>query len=138
MKTVLMDVSFWAALLAALSYMVIGALWYSPLLFGKVWLKETKISQKEMNGYGRAIVGSFICGFIMSYLMGYFIAATHSTTVFYGAQIGFFIWLGFIATTRALGVLYSGHSWRLFFIDAGYLLVAALTIGGILGAMITV
>ena len=32
-------VIIWSVILAGFSYLLIGALWYSPLLFGKQWIK---------------------------------------------------------------------------------------------------
>ncbi len=133
MVTVLMDVSFWAVLVSAIAYMIIGGIWYSPFVFGHAWLKEAKAKKEDLSGQGQALIGSFIASMVMAYILGYFVAATHSTTVYYGAQVGFFCWLGFVVTTRVLGVFYSGHSWKLFLIDSGYLLVACLVMGGIMG-----
>ena len=33
---------------AALATILIGALWYSPLLFGNIWLKATGYTQEQM------------------------------------------------------------------------------------------
>ncbi len=34
------NLNLWAILVAAISTMVVGFLWYSPLLFAKAWMKE--------------------------------------------------------------------------------------------------
>ena len=135
--TVIMDVKFWAVFVSAVVYMIIGGLWYSPFLFGKLWLKEAKISRDQLTNQSYALAGSFATAIVMGYVLGYIIAATHSTTVFYGAYAAFWCWLGFIATSKILDVLYAGKSWRLFVIDAGYLLVATLAMGAVLGALTT-
>lgn len=136
MITVLVDVSFWAVLAAAIAYMIIGGVWYSPFVFGRAWLRESKATKEDLAGQGRTLVGSFIAAMVMAYILGYFVAATHSTTIYYGIQTGFFCWLGFVAPTQVLGVFYSGHSWKLFAIESGYLLVACLAMGAIMGTSV--
>ncbi len=44
----LFDVNLLAVLGAAVLNMVLGALWYSPMLFGSSWMKEMKTNKKEM------------------------------------------------------------------------------------------
>ncbi|SDH59763.1 Protein of unknown function [Chryseobacterium taeanense] len=36
----MMQINFWAILLASLIPLIIGFLWYHPKLFGKVWQTE--------------------------------------------------------------------------------------------------
>ncbi len=42
------DINYWAVLVAAVVSMVIGALWYSPVLFGKLWMKYSGLSDKKL------------------------------------------------------------------------------------------
>ena len=42
-----MGINYWAVLVAGVAYMVLGAIWYTPALFGNAWLKaigKTKVS----------------------------------------------------------------------------------------------
>ena len=43
------DINYLAVLIAALASYVLGALWYSPVLFGKLWMKLSKIDPKNMD-----------------------------------------------------------------------------------------
>jgi hypothetical protein len=43
-----MEINYLAVLVAALVSMVIGGLWYSPLLFGNIWMKLSGITQKDV------------------------------------------------------------------------------------------
>jgi hypothetical protein len=134
MPTPFMDVNFWTVLIAAITYMVIGGLWYSPFLFGKRWLSEAKARHYQIQNQAKSLAISFLSAVLLGYILGYFIAATHSHTPFYGAYIAFWSWLGFVFTTKILDVLYTGISWTFFAIEAGYLLVAYLVMGAILGS----
>ena len=43
------DLNYWAVLVSAVASMTIGALWYSPILFGKIWMNLMKIDLKSMD-----------------------------------------------------------------------------------------
>ena len=44
----IVEVNYVAVLAAAIASFVIGALWYSPMLFGKMWMKLSNVSGKEV------------------------------------------------------------------------------------------
>lgn len=43
-----MEINFYAILVASLAPLVVGFIWYSPLLFGKAWMKETNLTDEEL------------------------------------------------------------------------------------------
>ena len=51
-----------------------------------------------------------------------------------GLLTGFHVWLGFVATVRLTGALFTKQSMKLFAINTGYQLVCYLAMGAILGA----
>jgi len=42
------EINFVAVVVAAVAYFVLGWVWYSPEVFGKAWMKELKISAKDI------------------------------------------------------------------------------------------
>ena len=40
--------NFYAVLVAALTTLVVGSIWYSPVLFGNAWMKETGLTEEEL------------------------------------------------------------------------------------------
>ena len=130
-----LDIRFAAVLASTIAYFLIGALWYSPLLFGRMWQKVMGPKDDELTNPGPAIAGSAIAGFIMSYILAYFVMATHSVTAVTGLFLGILIWLGFVFTSQMLGVLFGSKPWKLFLIDAGYLGVALAIMGAIIGGL---
>ena len=69
------DINGFAVLAAAVASMVIGAIWYSPAVFGKIWMSLTGISDskiKEMKSKGMA--KSYVIGFIASLVTAYVLA----------------------------------------------------------------
>src|ERR1051325_527499 len=61
---------------AALTRMVLGALWYSPMLFLRAWHRVSGVSEAEMNaGIARAVavdlVGSLVMAFVLLHAVKY-------------------------------------------------------------------
>ena len=42
-----MEINFLAILLAALSTLVVGFIWYNPKVFGTIWMKETGVNPEN-------------------------------------------------------------------------------------------
>jgi len=128
-------------LVAAVSTMVIGFLWYSPLLFAKPWVREMgydmndKAKMEEMKkSAGPAYAGSFVASLVSAFMLALFLHWTRTENWQFGVLIGFHVWLGFVATVQLTGVLFMKQSMRLFAINTGYQLVCYLIMGAILGA----
>ena len=61
------QINWLAVFAAALSTFLIGGLWYSPVLFGKVWMRVNGFSEEQVAGFNkaRAFGGSFILALVM-------------------------------------------------------------------------
>jgi hypothetical protein len=135
------DVNLLAILVAAIATMVVGFLWYSPLLFAKPWVREMgydlndPAKMAEMRkGAGPAYAGSLLAGLISAFTLALFLHWTRVENVHYGLMVGFHIWLGFVATVQFTGALFMKQSMKLFAINTGYQLVCYLVMGAILTA----
>ncbi len=128
------DVHWLAVIVAAVINMVIGSVWYSKNLFGKEWSKLTGRKMEDMSGggmgYGVAAVGALV----QSWILAHFVIYAGSDTFWKGLMTGFWIWLGFVAVTLAVGIVFEGRSWMLWKVNAGYFLVVLLVNGGLLAA----
>ncbi len=125
------DVNFLAVLVAGIAYFMIGGLWYS-VLFGKAWLAAIGKTEEEVRNEGGAPV-AYVVSFIGSLISAYFLAVFMSgTTLQAGLGIGFFVWLGFVATTNAPPYFYENRNKKLYLIYGAYTLVSFLVMGAIL------
>ena len=129
----------WAVLVAAVATMVIGFLWYSPILFARPWMRlmgcdpEDKAKLAEMQkGAGKLYGITFVATLISAVVLAKIIDLTSVITVFYGMKVGFAIWLGFVAPVQLTGTLFSKQPTKLFLINTGYQLVCYLAMGAIL------
>jgi hypothetical protein len=126
------DISIFAIILAVVANMVIGALWYSPLLFSNIWVKALGKKMEDIDpkgakvGYALTTLGGIITALILSL----FIQLFDSVTILDGALLGFLI--GLVAAFRELSpTFFESRKYTLFFISAGYH-IFALTIMGII------
>ena len=121
---------------AVVGGMGLGFLWYGPL-FGKHWLKLVGMTEEKMKaamkeGMAKVYGISFFAALVLAYFTGALVKMMGATTVVTGAQVGFMIWLGFVATTHISSYLYENKSMKLYKLNMGYFLVQLLVMGGIL------
>jgi hypothetical protein len=131
------DINFAAVAVSAVVAFVIGMLWYSPLLFGNVWMKLTgkkksDLEKAKKKGMGKTFAVSIVSLLIMAGVLKYFIDLANASTVLEGAQIGFHIWLGFVATVLINSVLWEGKPVKLYLLNIAHYFVVLLVLGSIL------
>jgi hypothetical protein len=140
----MVTINYWAVATCTLINIVLGALWYSPLLFGTKWAKlmgldinkmktDPIIQKNAQKGY----ILSSICHLIMTYVMAHFVEYTHASGSWLdGLKLGFWCWLGFTLTTMLPNHIFSktNFSWLLAAINIGYPMVGLSTAGAILAA----
>ena len=51
-----MEINFLALLVAALSTLVVGFIWYNPKVFGTIWMKESGMTEEKMKGANMAMI----------------------------------------------------------------------------------
>ena len=130
----------WLAILVAAGVtMILGFLWYSPLLFAKAWTREMgydlndKAKMDEMRkSAGPAYAGSFVASLISAFTLALILHGMRAESLHFGIMASFHIWLGFVATVQFTGALFAKQSMKLFAINTGYQLVCFLAMGAIL------
>ncbi|HET8921678.1 MAG TPA: DUF1761 domain-containing protein [Candidatus Acidoferrum sp.] len=133
------DLNWLAIFVAAVSTMVVGFLWYSPLLFAKPWMREMgydpddKAKTEEMKkSAGPAYAGSMVASLISAFTLALILHGLHAGDLHFGLMASFHIWLGFVATVQFTDALFTKKSMKLFAINTGYQLACYLVMGTIL------
>jgi hypothetical protein len=128
-----------AVLVAAIATMMVGFLWYSPLLFAKAWMREMgydpndKAKTEEMKkSAGPAYGGSFLASLVSAFILALFLHWLRVESLHFGLMVGFHVWLGFVATVQFTSALFTKQSMKLFAINTGYQLVCYLAMAAIL------
>jgi hypothetical protein len=83
------------SLIAALSAFALGGLWYSPLLFGKAWQRESGLTDEQL-------------------------AAANKLKIFGISFLLCLVGLAWVATSFGVNYLFELKSLKLWLINAGY------------------
>ena len=129
-------INHWAVLVSAAANLVVGAIWYSPMLFYKAWMKENNLTEEgikqnfnPLKTYGL----SFFLSLIISYNLAFFLG-DEKTDALWGATAGFLVGFGFSALIFSVVALFEFRSWKYMLINGGYITVYFTLIGFIMGA----
>jgi len=123
-----------AVFVCAILNLALGALWYSPILFYKGWLAETKLTEEQLakqnpaKTYGLA----FLFSLIISYNLAFFLGDS-ATDAVWGATGGFLAGFGWSTLIFAIIALFEQRSWKYILINGGFITVYFTLIGFILG-----
>jgi hypothetical protein len=125
------NINVLAVLVAAVLTIVLGAVWYSPVLFAKQWMHAhgytpEKLEEMKKRGVVRAYAVSFLCYLVMAYVLALLVSYTQAAALVQGVWLGFLVWLGFAATLGLTGNMFSDKPIAVWVIDAGYQLAHLL------------
>lgn len=138
------EINYLAVLLAGLSSMVVGSVWYAKGVFGNTWSKLAKVDldkkpEPAQMAYmmGGTIIVSLITAFVLahfSYLAFQFYADDYSflsTTLI----TAFWAWLGFTAARFFTHDAFEVRRKKLTLLNISHELVTVLVMALIIGAM---
>lgn len=125
------DVDLMAILVATIVNMVVGFVWYSPMLFAKQWSKLTGRKTDEMGDGASTYAITTLGAIIQSLILAHFVVYAGATTALKGAIVGFWLWLGFVAIPQKVNTLFAGTRKKLWAINTGYFLVVLLINGAL-------
>lgn len=121
--------------------MVSGSLWYNPKTFFPAWWKVVgKGETPGMKGsmgltWTLTVLSSLVQAVFMALLVNAMAGMkAGGPTPASGAEVGLFLWLGFVAPTCLVNKLFAGHGLKVWAIEAGNHLVNFVLFGAILGA----
>ena len=125
-----------AIIIAVVVNIVLGSLWFSPLLFQKPWT-AMRVDKAPMSGtaspllYVITAVGALVSAITLDWI----ISLAHANTLLGGAIIGLYAGLGFVAPAILSDNLFNERPFKLYLIVAGFPVVGLLVMGAIIGAL---
>ena len=134
MPTITMN--WWAIIVAALVYFALGAIWYTPQVFGNAWMKGIGKTKEQLNtGFSKM---SFVWALIFSFLAAYGIARicvwAQRGTVWDGIVIGLLAGVCFVLTTFGINDTFERRPCQLTILNVLYHIIGFIIIGIIVGA----
>ncbi len=134
MSELFSSLNWLAVIVATLVYFILGAIWYSPILFGNVWMKLRNLSKETMDDPNPIIyLYSFILQFIAVLSLALFMTAMDIESAGNGSLIGFGAGAGFVFTLAGTTGIFSDVPLKLHFLDNGYHVVGLVLAGLVLG-----
>lgn len=133
-------ISIPAVLVAALASFIIGFLFHMPPL-GNIWMRLANITptgNEKLSDMWRQMLANYLIDVVVAFVMaGAFWLVFASplmgpATWYRGAILAAWLWLGFIATTNSVNVIWMGQSKKLWLFEAVASLTAMLAMGAIL------
>lgn len=135
------EVNGWAVVLAALSSMVVGSLWYMPATFGNAWMRlaHVKPDRSKMTPggmawlYGSVFVASLVTAFVLAHVT--FVAHQFFANSWMSdsLQTAFWLWLGFTAVRIYVHDAFEMRRKKLTLLNAAHELVTVLVMALLIG-----
>ncbi len=96
------EINFWGVLVATLSSMVVGSVWYTPKAFGKYWMRTAKVTP---GGEAKDAVRPILITLVVSFITAWVLAGSAAISQhFYGGNFlantlitAVILWAGFTA-----------------------------------------
>ena len=129
------EVNWIAVALCALSSLVLGAVWYSPPLFAKVWQSAVGLSDEQLKAgnvgiiFGLTYVLSFIAAAVFAMFLG------KEMTLGAATAAGFSAGLCWVAASYGITYLFEHRPLKLWLVNGGYHTLQFTLFGLILGLM---
>ncbi|MDR7380663.1 DUF1761 domain-containing protein [Promicromonospora iranensis] len=132
------EVNYWAVIVATLSTVVVGAVWYTPKVLGNRWTELTRVGPKSPNQptvwpFVVVIVGGFVTVWVLAgatYISWEFYEGSFLTAAIVTAVL---LWVGFTVARVAIHDAFEGRPAALTTINLGHELVTILVVAVIIG-----
>ena len=127
------ELNWGAVIVATIVPFVLGYLWYGPL-FGKAWMAASGVTKESMGGSARPLIMSFFLTLGTAIILG--MAVERFDIVYWpnGITLGLGLAIGLYAFNLCSDFLFEGRPMKLLYIQAGYRVLCAAAMGGILAA----
>jgi hypothetical protein len=129
-------INWLAVIVSAVAYFILGALWYSPLLFAKPFIRyrfgEAGMPKNSESGQPLEYLFTFLIELVAAVVLAIFVKMAGAVTLLDGVAVGLVAAVGFAASTSFVYTIFSGPHKMLWVINTGYVLVAFAIMGAIL------
>jgi len=129
-----MKTNYWAVLVCAVLYWLLGALWYD-VLFAKQWMAYHAFTNEQIDNFGYwPYVVTLALNLLIAFALAQICMWRNANTASRGAAIGILLWIGIVGPINFTTYMYEMRPKALFAINEFYPLVGLCLMGAILGA----
>jgi hypothetical protein len=130
------EVNYLAALVAAIAWFILGAIWYAPPVLGRAWQRSAGVEVPEGGPNPGVFVVTFVAYFVAAVVTAALAVLTGSTTVYDGIGLGVTVGVGYALALIAIGATYERKAEPImYFLINGIYNVLGLVVVGIIVAV---
>jgi len=131
-------INYLAVVVAAVAAFALGGIWYSPLLFAKLWVAAHGYSEEQAKAMqksaGKAYGVSLVCQWLIALAIAVLVGYLHLERLGQGLKLSLLVWVGFALPLGLMANMFTEKRITVFYIDTGYQLVYLLIMGTIITA----
>ena len=132
------EINYWAVLLATLSTMIVGSIWYTPKVFGTRW---AKLANVDMTGSAKSAVWPIVTTVIVSFVTAWVLAGAaaiawhfYEGSFFVAAVVtSILLWAGFTAARFITHDAFEGRPTALTTMNIAHELVTLVIMAVLIG-----
>lgn len=117
--------NIWAIVVSWVVFCAVGAYWYSPSGFAKLWEKYTKINIMKIPEVEatKILVSVVVSSLVQVVALAVILNSLEVTTILNALLVGGLVWLGFVTATTVGVTLYQRRSWKFLWLNSAYFFV---------------
>ncbi len=121
--------------LSVIASIVVGGFWYSPLLFGPLWMREVGLTEEKMNNMSttpmQAITIAIVLGAVFAVLINVFFTWIGVRTIAQGTLLAVLCCMTFFVVPYLIHSVFEDTSKKAWVIYASHELLLSAAIGAI-------
>ncbi|MFW9829929.1 MAG: DUF1761 domain-containing protein [Candidatus Thorarchaeota archaeon] len=99
-------INIWAIIVVTVIYLILGALWYSKLLFGKIWAAANNFNIDELKVGAKYFIGVAVSAFVTTLFLSFLLELKGTYDILLGLLTGLIASVGFVITIGFYDVKY--------------------------------
>lgn len=133
------NINIWSIVVASIVAFAVGAIWYSPILFGKEWASLVGMSDDDLRtAKAKGVTWLYVIQFILTVItfcvLGFAMSELGTQNASDGALLGLFAWIGFVLPIGASTLMWEKRAFKLVLINMICTLLTLVVGGAIIGA----
>jgi hypothetical protein len=132
----LIDVNYWAVLIATISTLIVGSVWYTPKVFGNYWMRVAKVDMDDRSAVIpiiTTVIVSFISAWVLALATQVAWMALGGSYLLVALLTSILLWAGFTAARFITHDAFEGRPAGLTILNIAHELVTIVIMAVIIG-----
>jgi hypothetical protein len=132
----LIDVNYWAVVIATISTLIVGSVWYTPKVFGNYWMRVAKVDMDDRSAVIpiiTTVIVSFISAWVLALATQVAWMALGGSYLLVALLTSILLWAGFTAARFITHDAFEGRPAGLTILNIAHELVTIVIMALIIG-----